>query len=65
VELYLYSPSTPPWRVAQLKNTGTTLLFTHWIGGWVGQTAGLDAVKRKNPIIAPAGNPTPVVQPVA
>jgi len=30
---------------------------THRIGGWVGTRAGLDAVaKRKNPIIAPAGN---------
>jgi hypothetical protein len=32
---------------------------THWIGGWVGPTAGLDAVvKRKFP--APAGSRTPV-----
>jgi hypothetical protein len=35
---------------------------THWIGGWVGPKAGLEAViKRINPIIAPAGNWTPVV----
>jgi hypothetical protein len=28
-----------------------------WIGGWVGLTAGLDAVvKRINPIIVPPGN---------
>jgi hypothetical protein len=40
--------------------------ISHWIGGRVGPTAGLDAVaKRENPIIAPAGNWTPVVQPVA
>jgi len=38
---------------------------THCKGGWVGPRAGLDAVaRRKNPIIAPAGNWTPVVQPV-
>jgi len=39
---------------------------TRWIGGWVGPRAGLDAVaKGINPFIAPAGNRTPVVQPVA
>jgi hypothetical protein len=39
---------------------------THWTGGWVGLRSGLGAVtKRKNPIIAPAGNRTSVVQPVA
>jgi hypothetical protein len=39
---------------------------THWIGGWVGPRTGLDAVaKRKNPIIGPTGNWTPVVQLVA
>jgi hypothetical protein len=33
---------------------------------WVGPKAGLDVVaKRKNSIIAPAGNSTPVIQPVA
>jgi hypothetical protein len=38
---------------------------THWIGGWVVPRAGLDTVtKRKNPLIAPAGNQTPVVQPL-
>jgi hypothetical protein len=37
---------------------------THWIGGWVGLRSGLDAVVRgKFP--TPAGNQTPVVQPVA
>jgi hypothetical protein len=37
-----------------------------WIGGWVGPRAGLDAVaSRKIPIIAPAKNRTPVIQPVA
>jgi hypothetical protein len=35
----------------------------HWIGGWVGTRAVLDAVvKRKIP--APAGIRTPIVQPV-
>jgi hypothetical protein len=36
---------------------------THWIGDWVSPRAGLDAVKRRN-IPAPAGNRTPVVQPI-
>jgi hypothetical protein len=37
---------------------------THWIGGWVGPRASVKAVaKKKNP--CPAGNRTPVVQPVA
>jgi hypothetical protein len=36
------------------------------IGGWVGPTDGLVAVaKKKNPITAPDGNGTPVVQPVS
>jgi hypothetical protein len=36
---------------------------TQWIGGYVGRRAGLDTAvaKRKNPIIAPAWNWTPVV----
>jgi hypothetical protein len=39
---------------------------THCIGGWMGPRAGLDAVaKRKNHIINPGENPTPVIQPVA
>jgi hypothetical protein len=33
---------------------------THWIGGWVGPRAVLDAV-----LPAPAGNRTPIVQTVA
>jgi hypothetical protein len=38
----------------------------HRTGGWVGPRGELDTMaKRKNPIIAPAGNQTPVVQPVA
>jgi hypothetical protein len=38
----------------------------HWIGGWVGPRAGLDAVaKRKNPVIASAGNLTLVFKPIA
>jgi len=43
----------------QGKKTGT-----HWIGGCVGPEADAEA-KRKNPIIAPAGNWTLVVKPVA
>jgi hypothetical protein len=40
---------------------------THWIGGWVGPRAGVNTavVKRKNLIIVPAGDQTPVVKPVA
>jgi hypothetical protein len=39
---------------------------TLWIGGWVVTRAGLDAVaKRKSPSFAPAGNRTPVFDPVA
>jgi len=39
---------------------------TDWIGGWVGPRAGLNAVaKGKNPIIAPAENQIPVIQPAA
>jgi hypothetical protein len=39
---------------------------THWIGSWVGPRQIFDAVaKRKDPFIAPTGNWTPVVQPVA
>jgi hypothetical protein len=37
----------------------------HCIGGWVGPRPGLVAVvKRKYPLIAPAGNTTPGAQPV-
>jgi hypothetical protein len=44
---------------------GERALGTRLIGGWVGPRAILDAVaKRKDPIFAPAGNWTPVVQPV-
>jgi hypothetical protein len=39
---------------------------THWIGGWVGPRAVLDAVKRKIPSPYRESNPrTPIVQPVA
>jgi hypothetical protein len=39
---------------------------THWIGGWVGPRAGLDAVlKEKIPFLAPTGNQIPIIQPVA
>jgi hypothetical protein len=37
---------------------------THWIGGWVGLRAGLDAVvKKKFP--TPTGTRTPIIQPIA
>jgi len=39
---------------------------THWIGGWLCLTAGLDAVeKRKIPLTAPSKNQTPVVRLIA
>jgi hypothetical protein len=40
---------------------------THWVGGWVGTRAVLDAVvKRKIPSLRWESNPrTPIVQPVA
>jgi hypothetical protein len=38
--------------------------YTHWIGGWVGPRTGLDVVEKRN-ILAPAGNPTLAIQPVA
>jgi hypothetical protein len=40
---------------------------THWIGGWVGPRAVLDAVvKRKIPSPCRESNPrTPIVQPIA
>jgi hypothetical protein len=37
---------------------------THWVGGWVGPRAGLDAADRKT-MNTPVENRTPVVQPVA
>jgi len=46
--------------------SGESTPGTHRIGSWVGPRAGLDAMaKRKIPIIAPAGNWTQVLQPVA
>jgi hypothetical protein len=42
---------------------GLTTLGPHWIGDWVGPTAGLDAVAKKK-IPASVGNWTPAVQPV-
>jgi hypothetical protein len=45
---------------------GENVAGIHWIGGWLGPSAGVDAVvKRKNPFIAPPGYWSPVVQPVA
>jgi hypothetical protein len=37
---------------------------SHWTGGWVSPKAGLDAEAKKE-LTTPAGNRTPVVQPVA
>jgi hypothetical protein len=39
---------------------------SHWLGGWVGPSAVLGAVKRKIPSPRRKSNPrTPIVQPVA
>jgi hypothetical protein len=55
----LHAPATLP--------PGKALLGTHWIGGWVGPRAVLDAVvKRKIPSHRQESNPrTPIVQRVA
>jgi len=37
---------------------------THWIGGWAGTRAGLEAEAKKD-IFSPCGKLNPVVQPVA
>jgi hypothetical protein len=50
----------------QLRASAALTPGTHWIGGRVDSRAVLDAVaKRKNTLPAPAGNRTPVVQPVS
>jgi hypothetical protein len=53
-------PSAPDCFIPRKRPPGT-----HWIGGWVGSTAGLDAVvKRKIP--SPfLGFEPPIIQPVA
>jgi len=39
---------------------------THWMRGWVDPEVSMDAMtKREYPFSAPAGNRTPLVQPVA
>jgi hypothetical protein len=38
-------------------------LGVHWIGGWVGPRAGLDAAEKRKSL-APAGNQTSAVQPI-
>jgi hypothetical protein len=40
-------PNTPSWRAAQLKAQGQLYLLPLRIGGWVGPTAGLDAVAER------------------
>jgi hypothetical protein len=43
-----------------------TVPGNHWIGGWAGPRAVLDAVKRKIPSPRRESNPrTPIIQPVA
>jgi hypothetical protein len=41
-------------------NAGKTAPHIHWIGGWVGLKAGLDALEIS---LAPAGNRTPAIIP--
>jgi hypothetical protein len=36
----------------------------HWVGGWIGPRAGLEAVEKRK-IFSPTGNQTPVFQAVA
>jgi hypothetical protein len=55
------------WEVASRpgrSSAGERAPGTHWILGWAGLRAGLDAVE-KNKIRPTARNRTPVVQPVA
>jgi hypothetical protein len=49
------------WSVSRpvLFTPGKSSPGTHWIGGWVGQRAGLDVVVKRN-FPTPAGNRTPV-----
>jgi hypothetical protein len=43
--------------------SGETAVGTHWIGGWVGPRAGLEAVvKRRIPFLVLARNRTPIAQ---
>jgi hypothetical protein len=44
---------------------GKELPIIHWIGGYIGPRAGLDAVMKKNPIIAPWQklNPSSIPEP--
>jgi hypothetical protein len=74
VEVYLHSFFELGTRWRWVVNFTPRLLYprgrgpgTHWIGGWVGPRAVLDAVvKRKIPSPRRESNPrTPIVQPVA
>jgi hypothetical protein len=73
VEVYLHAFLTSPldggeWSASRPGRftTGVRAPAIHWMIGWVGPRAGLDtAARRKNVIIAPAGNWTPVAQPIA
>jgi hypothetical protein len=59
----ILNPGTK-WRRVSSFISGERANDTHFRGGWVDPRAVLDAAaKRKTP--ASAGNPTPVVQPIA
>jgi hypothetical protein len=41
------------WSVSRRSTTGERAPGTHWIGGWVGPRAGLDAVEKRKFLILP------------
>jgi hypothetical protein len=52
--------SSTPWPLYLRERTPRT----HWLGGYVGPRAGLDAMEWKKKTFVPAVNRTPAVQPV-
>jgi hypothetical protein len=57
------------WRYSSIPDLGRftpgeRAPGTHWIGGWVGPRAGLDAMEKRE-AVAPARNRTRTVQPVS
>jgi hypothetical protein len=59
VDLYIHSPLRLHGVVLNYLSTGTTLPFTHWIGGWVGPRAGLDAVEKREILLLSGIQPRP------
>jgi hypothetical protein len=62
VEVEFHHLSTRWRRVVSHFNPGEIAPGTHWLGGWVGVRAGLDAVEKN---LSPVRNPTLAVQPIA